>query len=141
MLADPRHRQRPARASPTSSSSSSAWGARISPSSRATSSALGIDAEFESAGESIVALEPHELADLEEEAELVRRFGYDAELLDSERVRAEVHSPSYLGGLWIRTGSALVHPGKLADGLRAAAARAGVRDLRVQPGPRAGQDR
>jgi glycine/D-amino acid oxidase-like deaminating enzyme len=67
------------------------------------------------------------VADLEKEAELARRFGHDAELLDRERVRAEVNSPMYLGGLWTRTGSALVHPGKLADGLRAAAARHGVR--------------
>ena len=88
---------------------------------------LAIDAEFEPAGDLIVALEPRELADLEEEADLVRRFGLDAELLDRERVRAEVNSPMYLGGLLTRTGSALVHAGKLADGLRAAAARGGVR--------------
>jgi glycine/D-amino acid oxidase-like deaminating enzyme len=94
---------------------------------------LAIDAEFEAAGDLIVALEPRELAELEEEAELVRRFGYDAELLDADRVRAEVNSPMYLGGLWVRTGSALVHPGKLADGLRAAAAREGVRIHEYSP--------
>jgi glycine/D-amino acid oxidase-like deaminating enzyme len=94
---------------------------------------LAIDAEFEPAGDLIVALEPRELADLEEEAELMRRFGYDTELLDRERVRAEVDSPMYLGGLWTRTGSALVHPGKLADGLRAAAARDGVRIHEYSP--------
>ena len=88
---------------------------------------LGIDAEFEPTGDLIVALESRELADLEEEAELMRRFGHDAELLDRERIRAEVNSPMYLGGLWTRTGSALVHAGKLADGLRSAAVRAGVR--------------
>jgi glycine/D-amino acid oxidase-like deaminating enzyme len=88
---------------------------------------LGIDAELEPAGDLIVALEPRELADLEEEAELVRRFGYETGLLDREQIRAEVNSPMYLGGLWTRTGAALVHPGKLADGLRAAAARDGVR--------------
>ena len=94
---------------------------------------LGIDAELETAGDVIVALEPRELADLEEEAELMRRFGYDAELLDADRVRAEINSPTYLGGLWVRTGSALVHPGKLADGLRSAAARAGVRVCEYSP--------
>jgi glycine/D-amino acid oxidase-like deaminating enzyme len=92
-----------------------------------------IDAELETAGDLIVALEPRELDDLEEEAELVRRFGHDAELLDRERIRAEVNSPMYLGGLWTRTGSALVHPGKLADGLRAAAVRAGVRVHEYSP--------
>ena len=94
---------------------------------------LAIDAEFEPAGDLIVALEPRELADLDEEAELLRRFGHDAELLDRERVRAEVNSPMYLGGLWTRTGSALVHAGKLADGLRAAAARDGVRIHEYSP--------
>jgi glycine/D-amino acid oxidase-like deaminating enzyme len=94
---------------------------------------LGIDAEFEPVGDVIVALEPRELADLEDEAELVGRFGYEAELLDADRVRAEVNSPTYLGGLWVRTGSALVHPGKLGGGLRAAAARAGVRVCEYSP--------
>ena len=94
---------------------------------------LGIDAELETAGDVIVALEPRELADLEEEAELMRRFGYDAELLDADRVGAEINSPTYLGGLWVRTGSALVHPGKLADGLRSAVARAGVRVCEYSP--------
>ena len=94
---------------------------------------LGIDAELETAGDVIVALEPRELADLLDEAELMRRFGYDAELLDADRVRAEINSPTYLGGLWVRTGSALVHPGKLADGLRSAVARAGVRVCEYSP--------
>jgi glycine/D-amino acid oxidase-like deaminating enzyme len=92
-----------------------------------------IDGELELTGDLIVALKPRELADLEEEAELLRRFGHDAELLDREQIRAEVNSPMYLGGLWTRTGSALVHPGKLGDGLRAAAARDGVRIHEYSP--------
>jgi glycine/D-amino acid oxidase-like deaminating enzyme len=94
---------------------------------------LGIDAELQSVGDLIVALEPRELADLEDEASLVARFGHETELLDAERIRAEVHSPTYLGALWTRTGSALVHPGKLADGLRAAAVRAGVMVCEYSP--------
>jgi glycine/D-amino acid oxidase-like deaminating enzyme len=89
--------------------------------------ALNIDAEFERTGDLVVALEPRELDDLADEAQLVRRFGHETELLDAEATRAEVSSSSFLGALWTRTGSALVHPGKLADGLRAAAVRAGVR--------------
>jgi glycine/D-amino acid oxidase-like deaminating enzyme len=88
---------------------------------------LGIDAEFEATGDLTVALEPREIADLADEADLLRRFGYDTELLDAEQTRAQVNSPSFVGALWTRTGSALVNPGRLADGLRAAAARAGVR--------------
>ena len=65
--------------------------------------------------------------------ELTRRFGHDVELLDAERVRAEVNSPTYLGAVWDRTGSALVHPGRLAEGLRAAAHRQGVRIHELTP--------
>ena len=48
-------------------------------------------------------------------------------MLDEAAARREVASPVYRGALWDRTGSALVHPGKLALGLRAAALAAGVR--------------
>jgi glycine/D-amino acid oxidase-like deaminating enzyme len=88
---------------------------------------LGVDAELERSGDLVVALEPRELADLDHEAQLLRRFGYELELLDARHLRAELDSPLFLGGLWTKTGSALVHPGKLADGLRAAAVHAGVR--------------
>jgi glycine/D-amino acid oxidase-like deaminating enzyme len=88
---------------------------------------LRIDAEFEQAGDLVVALEPRELADLADEAELLRGFSYETEMLDADQTRAEVNSPSFLGALWAHTGSGLVHPGKLADGLRAAAVSAGVR--------------
>jgi glycine/D-amino acid oxidase-like deaminating enzyme len=88
---------------------------------------LGIDAELERTGDLVVALEPRELDDLAEEAELMGRFGHRVELLDGEQVRAQITSTKFLGALWTRTGSALVNPGRLAEGLRAAAVRAGVR--------------
>jgi glycine/D-amino acid oxidase-like deaminating enzyme len=87
----------------------------------------GIDCAFEQTGTIGVALEPHELAGLEERAELLRRFGHEAELLDGPAMRAQVDSPTYLGGLWNRSGQALVDPGRLASGLLAAALAAGVR--------------
>jgi glycine/D-amino acid oxidase-like deaminating enzyme len=87
----------------------------------------GIECGFEQTGLLAVALEPHELAWLEESAETLRRFGHDFELLDREAVRAEVDSPTYLGALWQRTGQALVDPGRLGAGLLDAALRAGVR--------------
>ena len=87
---------------------------------------LGIDAEYEATGDLVVALESHELEELDDAAELARRFGHQAEVLDRDRVRAQLDSPLFLGGLQTHTGSALVHPGKLADGLRVAVARAGV---------------
>jgi glycine/D-amino acid oxidase-like deaminating enzyme len=44
-----------------------------------------------------------------------------------------VRSPLYLGGLWIKSGSALVDPGRLGDGLRRAAVAAGVRVFEHSP--------
>jgi glycine/D-amino acid oxidase-like deaminating enzyme len=88
---------------------------------------LGIDAEYEPTGDLLVALEPHEVDELEADAQLARRFGHRADVLDAEQTRAQVSSPLFLGALWTHTGSSLVHPGKLGDGLRAAAVRAGVR--------------
>ena len=87
---------------------------------------FGIDADYELPGALSVALAPHELEGLHEDAELMRRFGYEAEVLDRDAVRAQVNSPIYLGGLWTHDDTALVHPGKLAEGLRRAAVDAGV---------------
>ena len=100
---------------------------------RADLAAHDIECDYETPGVLTVALEPRELQDLEEEVKLTRRFGHDVELLDAERTRAEVDSPTYLGAVWDRTGSALVHPGRLADGLRAAAHRQGVRIHELTP--------
>jgi glycine/D-amino acid oxidase-like deaminating enzyme len=92
-----------------------------------------VDCDYETPGVLTVALEPRELEDLQEEVALTRRFGHDVELLDAERAREEVNSPTYLGAVWDRTGSALVHPGRLADGLRAAAHGQGVRIHELTP--------
>jgi glycine/D-amino acid oxidase-like deaminating enzyme len=72
-------------------------------------------------------VEPHQEAWLADEAALLARFGHDVEVLDRAAVRAEVASPTYRGAVWDRTGAAVLDPGKLAAGLRAAAVRAGVR--------------
>ncbi|MGH2857734.1 MAG: NAD(P)/FAD-dependent oxidoreductase [Solirubrobacteraceae bacterium] len=93
----------------------------------------GIQCEYEETGVLNVALALHELDELREERERLARFGHDVELLDGPTVRARLDSPTYLGGLLDRTGSALVHPGRLADGLRAAAAHAGVRICEHSP--------
>jgi glycine/D-amino acid oxidase-like deaminating enzyme len=87
----------------------------------------GIDCDWVETGDLAVAVAPHEEAWLERQAELLRRFGHDAEVLDATATRAEVNSPTYRGAVWDRTGAATLDPGKLAAGLRAAAVRAGVR--------------
>ena len=87
----------------------------------------GIDCEFERTGDITVATEPHQVPWLQEEADLATRFGHTAEVLDAEMVRAELDSPTFLGGMWMRNGVAMVHPAKLVDGLARAARDAGVR--------------
>ena len=98
-----------------------------------------IDCSYEAVGELTVATREHEAADLEEDAALLRELGEDVTVLDRDAVRAEVDSPTYLGGLWKRSGAALVDPARLCWGLRRAAIdngvavheRTPVRDLRA----------
>jgi len=78
----------------------------------------GIDCEFERAGTIGVAAEEYQVAGL-------RASG--AAFLDTEAVRAEVNSPTYLAGAWDKDGTALVQPAALAWGLAAACERLGVR--------------
>ena len=94
---------------------------------RETLQARSIDAAWSEAGVIDVATRPHEIEWLEEAAQSEREHGEDVVLLEREEVRAEVNSPTYLGGLWHRTGSALVDPARLAWGLREAAIADGVR--------------
>jgi glycine/D-amino acid oxidase-like deaminating enzyme len=92
-----------------------------------------IDAGLDRVGVISVALEPHELGELEQEAALGRRFGYEVELLDAERTRSLVSSPTYLGGAWQWTRAGLVNPARLLDGLLAVAVRLGVRIHEYSP--------
>jgi glycine/D-amino acid oxidase-like deaminating enzyme len=55
---------------------------------RADLDRLGIDCDFEASGEIAVAVEPHQVAPLAEEAELLRTYGHDVELLDADGIRA-----------------------------------------------------
>ncbi len=86
-----------------------------------------IDAELERTGELTVATQPWQVAELRAEPKQAEPFGLSLEWLDHEAVRADVHSPTYLGGLLDRDGMALVHPAKLALGLRDACLSMGVR--------------
>ncbi|WP_127507226.1 NAD(P)/FAD-dependent oxidoreductase [Actinoplanes solisilvae] len=86
-----------------------------------TVSRYGIDCGFSRAGELRVATAPWQLRELQagDEAGVV--------LLDRDQIRAEVDSPTYLGGLWDRDGCAMVDPARLVWGLRAACQTLGVR--------------
>jgi glycine/D-amino acid oxidase-like deaminating enzyme len=59
---------------------------------------------------------------------LYERWGYDVEVFpDAASMRAEVNSPLFRGGVWIKHAAAILDPARLALGLLAAARRAGVR--------------
>jgi glycine/D-amino acid oxidase-like deaminating enzyme len=87
----------------------------------------GIDCDFARTGELAVATEPWQAENLAQAADAARRLGYDVELLDGDAVRREVNSPTYLAGLWDRSGCATLDPARLAWGLRRACLLAGVR--------------
>ncbi|MBP0456186.1 FAD-dependent oxidoreductase [Streptomyces bomunensis] len=94
-----------------------------------------IDCGFERTGEIDVATQPHQLAELRELKAQADRAGITGlELLDRDALRAEVDSPTFLGGLLDRRGVALVNPAALAWGLKRACLDLGVRIHENTPG-------
>ncbi|WP_433228047.1 NAD(P)/FAD-dependent oxidoreductase [Actinomadura formosensis] len=87
----------------------------------------GIDAGLRLTGKTTVAVAPHQVAELRALQRLHLDYGDDAAWLDAEEMRADVRSPTYLGGLRVRNTGGLVDPGKLVFGLTEIAARLGVR--------------
>ncbi|GAB7030678.1 FAD-dependent oxidoreductase [Streptomyces sp. NPDC021749] len=88
----------------------------------------GIDCDFERTGEIDIATEPHQIAELKEAAEDAAKLGLDRHtFLDEDALRAEVDSPTFRAGLWDRNGVAMLHPARLAWGLKQACLGLGVR--------------
>ncbi|MFF7015048.1 MULTISPECIES: FAD-binding oxidoreductase [Streptomyces] len=88
----------------------------------------GIDCEFERTGEIDVATEPHQLEELREWHQEIVALGITGvDFLDRDALRAQVDSPTFLGGLWDRNGVAMLHPAKLAWGLKRVCRELGVR--------------
>ncbi len=87
----------------------------------ATVRELSLDCDFERTGALAIALEEYQLEELQAAHNGTTEIYFEAEAL-----RAEVNSPSYLGGLWSMGGTAMVHPAKLAMELARACAQAGV---------------
>ena len=94
---------------------------------QATVHRYGIDCAWERTGELNVATAPWQVQDMREHVELAREYGEEQEFLDTDAVRAEVNSPTYLAGIWDRKGCAMLNPAKLAWGLREACLSLGVR--------------
>ncbi|MDH3519122.1 MAG: FAD-binding oxidoreductase [Myxococcales bacterium] len=93
----------------------------------ATLDRYGIAAEYEATGALDVATRPHELDHLREFHAIREVYHPGALWLDRDALRAEVDSPTYLGGFWRRENCGMLDPAKLAWGLRAAALSLGVR--------------
>jgi glycine/D-amino acid oxidase-like deaminating enzyme len=106
----------------------------------------GIHCDFARTGELAVATRPWQVEGLRETAAMATRLGSEVRLLDRAAVRAQVHSPTYLGGLWDQDACATLDPARLAWGLRQACLDAGVRiyentpvrSLAGEPGPAGG---
>ena len=86
----------------------------------------GIDCDFRREGDLIVAVAPWQLDGLRELQAEQLRLGMKSDLLDAEQTRALAGSPTYLGGLRERGGTAILNPARLVWGLAAAASRLGV---------------
>ena len=88
----------------------------------------GIECDLELTGELMPAVAAYQEEWPVEVAALHERYGYDVEVFaDAAAMRAEVASPLYRNGVWIKDAGGVLDPGKLALGLFAAARRAGVR--------------
>ncbi|MGW6357068.1 NAD(P)/FAD-dependent oxidoreductase [Streptomyces sp. NPDC055092] len=88
-----------------------------------------IDCDFERTGELDVATEPHQVTELREFHQELTEAGLagGTELLDADATREQVDSPTFLGALYDRRGVAMLHPAKLAWGLKQACLDLGVR--------------
>jgi glycine/D-amino acid oxidase-like deaminating enzyme len=82
---------------------------------------LGLDTEWQRTGMLSVATEPHQVDWLQQAA-----ADGEGRLLGLREVRDEVHSPTYLAGLFNADTTAIAHPAKLAFELARACEEAGV---------------
>ena len=121
-----------ARGSPTRSNEFEQEGRENLDRSATTFARRGIDCSWEPTGTLIVAAAPHMVPWCDDAVVSLTSFGYDAEVLDRDAIRAEVDSPTYLGGFWKRTGSAQLDPARLTWGLAATAEGLGAATQRTR---------
>jgi glycine/D-amino acid oxidase-like deaminating enzyme len=87
-----------------------------------------IECDLELTGELTPSVAPYQDAMVAEERELAERFGYEVEMFDdAESIQAEIASPIFRAGIWVKDDGGIVDPAKLAVGLLGAALRQGVR--------------
>lgn len=86
-----------------------------------------IDCDYRASGKLKLASKPHHLAQLEKTAEVIRReVDSNIDIIGRDRIREEVQSDSFHGGLLQRHGGQM-HMGKFTVGLANAAVRHGAR--------------
>jgi len=86
-----------------------------------------IDCDYLASGKLKLASKPHHFEHLEKTAEVIRReVDTNIELIGRDRIRSEVQSDSFFGGLLQRHGGQM-HMGKFTVGLADAAARHGAK--------------
>jgi len=90
----------------------------------------GMDFQFERTGELAPAIEPHQLAWLEEWA---AEGEEGVVLLDQEAARAAVNSPTYLGAVWEQRTCGMLHPARLAAELARVCEERGVQIFERSP--------
>ncbi len=93
----------------------------------ATVRQAAIECDLQLVGKTTVAVEPWHVPALAVAHERNLKYGEDSELLDADQMRADVASPTYLGGLRVRSGGGLLDPARLAWGLAEGLERRGVR--------------
>lgn len=89
-----------------------------------------IDCDYERTGTIDVATTSHApnyLSEMREDYQQLRSLGQNVEWLDKDALQAQIHSPTYTGGLWRKDRGALVDPARLVWGLKRAAESLGVR--------------
>jgi glycine/D-amino acid oxidase-like deaminating enzyme len=84
-----------------------------------------IDCDFREVGYLEVAFAPSHIRHLEQERDSLAGVGVESRFVPKEKLREEIGSDVYHGGLVV-PGSGLLHPGRYLAGLAAAADRAGV---------------
>ena len=86
-----------------------------------------IECDYLASGKLKLASKPHHFEHLQHTADLIRReVDPDIEIIGRDRIRSEVDSDSFFGGLLHKRGGQM-HMGKFAVGLANAAARRGAR--------------
>ncbi|MEJ3651562.1 FAD-dependent oxidoreductase [Actinomycetes bacterium KLBMP 9759] len=107
----------------------------------ATVARYGIACDLERTGELDVATEEWQLPELARSAEQAARLGHDVRVLSADEARAELDSPTYLGGVEMPRAVAMLDPAALALGLRRACLQLGVRIHEWTPALRLADER